>query len=83
MRTSIAPGAWIITLDAAIAVAQREGIGQRLWVGVPAGVDGIWTVAQTAMNEDITDPTQELTVHVDQAQVWHAPSFVAGLLSGL
>ena len=55
-----------ITLDAAIAVAQREGIGQRFWVGVPRGVDGIWTIAQTAMNEDITDPTQELTVHVDQ-----------------
>jgi uncharacterized iron-regulated membrane protein len=55
-----------ITLDAAIAAAQREGIGPRFWVGVPGGVDGIWTVAQTAMNEDITDPTQELTVHVDQ-----------------
>jgi uncharacterized iron-regulated membrane protein len=24
------------------------------------------SIAQTAMNEDITDPTQELTVHVDQ-----------------
>jgi uncharacterized iron-regulated membrane protein len=55
-----------ITLDAAIAVAQREGIGQRFWVGVPGGIDGIWTIAQTAMNDDITDPTQELTVHVDQ-----------------
>jgi uncharacterized iron-regulated membrane protein len=55
-----------ITLDAAIAAAQREGIGSRFWVGVPSGVDGIWTVAQTAMNEDITDPSQELTVHVDQ-----------------
>ena len=55
-----------ITLDAAIAAAQREGIGQRFWVGVPRGADGIWTIAQTAMNEDITDPTKELTVHVDQ-----------------
>jgi uncharacterized iron-regulated membrane protein len=55
-----------ITLDAAIAAAQREGIGQRFWVGVPAGEDGVWTVAQTAMNKDITDPTRELTVHVDQ-----------------
>ena len=55
-----------VTLDAAIAAAQREGIGQRLWVGVPSGVDGIWTIAQTGLNRDITDPTQELTVHVDQ-----------------
>jgi uncharacterized iron-regulated membrane protein len=55
-----------ITLDAAIDAAQREGIGQRFWVGVPSGVDGIWTVAQTGLNKDITDPTQELTVHVDQ-----------------
>ena len=55
-----------ITLDAAIAAAQREGIGQRFWVGVPSGVDGIWTIAQTGLNDDINDPTQELTVHVDQ-----------------
>ena len=55
-----------ITLDAAIAAAQREGIGQRFWVGVPSGVDGIWTIAQTGLNDDVNDPTQELTVHVDQ-----------------
>jgi uncharacterized iron-regulated membrane protein len=55
-----------ITLDAAIAAAQREGIGQRFWVGVPSGAHGVWTIAQTAMNEDVTDPRQELTVHVDQ-----------------
>jgi uncharacterized iron-regulated membrane protein len=55
-----------ITLDDAIAAAQRAGIGQRFWVGVPTGVDGVWTIAQTGMNKDITDPRQELTVHVDQ-----------------
>lgn len=55
-----------ITIDAAIAAAQREGIGQRFWVGVPSRVDGVWTIAQTAMNKDITDPTRELTVHVDR-----------------
>jgi uncharacterized iron-regulated membrane protein len=55
-----------VTLDDVIAAAQREGIGERFWVGVPSGVDGVWTIAQTAMNEDITDPSQELTVHVDQ-----------------
>ena len=55
-----------VTIDAAIAAAQREGIGQRFFVGVPSGVDGIWTIAQTGLNKDITDPTQELTVHVDQ-----------------
>lgn len=54
-----------ITLDAAIAVAHEAGIGQRFWVGLPTGENGVWTVAQTAMNGDITDPTQELTVHVD------------------
>lgn len=55
-----------ISLDTAIVVAQREGVGPRFWVGIPAGVNGVWTIAQTAMNEDITDPTEELTVHLDQ-----------------
>ena len=55
-----------VMLDDAIAVAQRHGIGQRFWVGVPRGDHGVWTIAQTAMNKDVTDPTQELTVHVDQ-----------------
>lgn len=54
-----------ITLDAAISAAQTAGIGPRFWVGLPASEDGVWTIAQTAMNGDITDPTQELTVHVD------------------
>ncbi|MGE3509382.1 MAG: PepSY domain-containing protein [Vicinamibacterales bacterium] len=54
-----------LTLDAAIASAQAAGIGGRFWVGVPATADGVWTVAQTAMNGDITDPRQELTVHVN------------------
>ncbi len=55
-----------ITLDAAIAAAQRVGIGDRFWVGVPRGVGGIWTVAQTGLNGDVADPRRELTVHVDQ-----------------
>lgn len=48
-----------------IAVAQREGIADRFWVGRPEGVDGVWTVAQTAMDADVTDPRQERVVHVD------------------
>jgi uncharacterized iron-regulated membrane protein len=55
----------LVTLDAAIAAAQHEGIGRRFWVGVPGGADGVWTIAQTGLNRDITDPTRELTVHVD------------------
>jgi uncharacterized iron-regulated membrane protein len=54
-----------VSLDAVIAAAQREGIGDRYWVGQPQGVDGVWTVAQTAMNADVTDPRRELLVHVD------------------
>lgn len=54
-----------ITLDAAIAAAQQAGIGPRFWVGVPATPDSVWTIAQTAMNGDVTDPTRELTVHVN------------------
>ena len=59
---------WVtaITLDAAIAAAQGEGIGERFFVGVPSGPDGVWTIAQTGLNDDINDPTRELTVHVDQ-----------------
>jgi uncharacterized iron-regulated membrane protein len=56
----------LITLDTAIAVAQREGIGQRFFAGVPRDGDGVWTIAQTGLNDDINDPTQELTVHVDR-----------------
>ncbi|MEQ1912100.1 MAG: PepSY domain-containing protein, partial [Vicinamibacterales bacterium] len=59
-------GHGLITLDAAIAAAQREGIGQRFFVGVPGDADGVWTIAQTGLNDDINDPRQELTVHVDQ-----------------
>jgi uncharacterized iron-regulated membrane protein len=55
-----------ITLDDAIAAAQRAGIGQRFFVGVPTDADGVWTIAQTGLNDDINDPTQELTVHVDR-----------------
>lgn len=54
-----------ITLDTAIAAAQGAGIGPRFWVAVPATADGVWTVAQTAMNGDVTNPTRELTVHVN------------------
>lgn len=54
-----------ISLDAVIAAAQREGIGERFFVGRPEGEDGVWTVAQTGMNADVTDPRQELVVHVD------------------
>ena len=55
-----------IRLDDAIAAARREGIGDRFWVGLPDGDSGVYTVAQTAMNGDVTDPTKELVVHVDQ-----------------
>lgn len=54
-----------IPLDAAIAAAHDAGIGARFWVGVPASPDGVWTIAQTAMNGDISNPRQELTVHVN------------------
>lgn len=55
-----------ILLDDAITIARREGIGDRFWVGLPDGASGVYTVAQTAMNGDVTDPTLELVVHVDQ-----------------
>jgi uncharacterized iron-regulated membrane protein len=55
-----------IGLDEAIAAARRQGIGERFWVGLPEGERGVYTVAQTAMNADVTDPTRELIVHVDQ-----------------
>lgn len=58
-------GHGLITLDTAIAAAQREGIGQRFFVGVPRDTDGVWTIAQTGLNDDINDPRQELTVHVN------------------
>ena len=33
---------------------------------MPRDADGVWTIAQTGLNDDINDPTQELTVHVDR-----------------
>jgi uncharacterized iron-regulated membrane protein len=56
----------MITLDEAIAAAQGAGIGDRFFVGVPRDRDGVWTIAQTGLNDDIDDPTRELTVHIDQ-----------------
>jgi uncharacterized iron-regulated membrane protein len=64
--SSVHAGHGLITLDDAIAAAQREGIGQRFFVGVPTDADGVWTIAQTGLNDDINDPRQELTVHVDR-----------------
>ena len=32
----------------------------------PRDADGVWTIAQTGLNDDINDPRQELTVHVDR-----------------
>ena len=54
------------TLDDAIAAAQHAGVGNRFFVGVPNGPDGVWTIAQTGLNDDINDPTRELTVHIDR-----------------
>lgn len=54
-----------IWLDDAITLAQREGIGDRFWVGLPKGGGGVFTVAQTAMNGDVSDPRRELIVHLD------------------
>ncbi len=70
LPSSAVPGASAarqpIQLDEAIAIARREGMGERFWVGLPAGDDGVYTIAQTAMNGDVTDPTRELVIHVDR-----------------
>jgi uncharacterized iron-regulated membrane protein len=66
LPSSARAGHGSITLDDAIAAAQRAGIGQQFFVGVPTDADGVWTIAQTGVNDDINDPTQELTVHVDR-----------------
>ena len=66
LPSSAHSGHGLITLDAAIDAAQQAGIGQRFFVGVPRDADGVWTIAQTGLNDDINDPTQELTVHVDR-----------------
>ena len=55
-----------LTLDEAIAIAQRSGIGPRFWAGVPEGRADVWTVAQTTMAGDIVDPRDELTLHLDR-----------------
>jgi uncharacterized iron-regulated membrane protein len=69
MPTSAANGRVLgegVTLDDAVAVARREGIGARFWVGLPDDERGVYTIAQTALNGDVTDPTRELLVHVDR-----------------
>lgn len=55
-----------LPLDAAIRTAQTLGIGPHFWVGAPVDVDGVWTIAQTVMAANITDPHDERTVHIDQ-----------------
>ncbi len=54
-----------ISLDAAVAAAQRAGIGERFCVALPEGEAGVFTISQTGMNGDVTDPRQERVVHVD------------------
>lgn len=54
------------TLDQTIAIGRTNGIGARYFVGVPASRDDIWTVAQTAIGGQVTDPRQELTLHIDR-----------------
>jgi uncharacterized iron-regulated membrane protein len=55
-----------LPLDTIVAVARTAGIGDQFWAGVPAGVNGVWTVAQTAMAANIIDPREEMTVHIDR-----------------
>ncbi len=59
----VAPG---VVLDEAIRIAQAQGIGARYVVTVPRDEQGVWTVAAAAMNGDVTDPRDELTVHIDR-----------------
>jgi uncharacterized iron-regulated membrane protein len=55
-----------VTADAAVAIARARGIGDRFVVRVPVGDAGVWTITATGMSGLITDPRDELTVHVDQ-----------------
>lgn len=55
-----------LSLDEALAVARREGIGRRFWAGSPEGRDDVWTIAQAGLSGEITDPRDELTVHIDR-----------------
>lgn len=61
-----AAGHELASLDTAIAAARQAGIGDRFWVGLPSEAAGVFTVAQTAMNGDVTDPREELLVYLDQ-----------------
>lgn len=56
----------LLSLDEAVAAARRVGIGPRFWAGIPEGRDDVWTVAQTGLSGEVTDPRDELTVHVDR-----------------
>ncbi len=56
----------LLDLDEAVAAARSAGIGPRFWAGFPDGRDDVWTVAQTGLGGEVTDPRDELTVHVDR-----------------
>lgn len=60
------PGVGPLSLDEAVAVGRRVGIGPLFWAGIPEGREDVWTVAQTGLSGEITDPRDELTVHVDR-----------------
>ncbi len=55
-----------VSADQAVARARAHGLGNRFIVRVPAGPTGVWTVSATTMSGLLTDPRDELTVHVDQ-----------------
>lgn len=47
-------------------LARDLGVQGRFQLTAPASESGVWTIAQDSMNNDSTDPTADITVHVDQ-----------------
>ena len=48
------------------ALARSLGVQGRVHITAPGGEAGVWTIAQDSMNNDSTDPTADITAHVDQ-----------------
>lgn len=55
-----------VTLESVAAYARTLGLNGRFQINTPADETGVWTISHDSMSQDGPNPTQDLTLHIDQ-----------------
>jgi uncharacterized iron-regulated membrane protein len=55
-----------VNLASVVALAHELGFGPTFRIALPEDEEGVYTIAADAKGGDITNPTQDRTIHVDQ-----------------